>query len=66
MTTTLKIILLLAGSLWGLACLVFLVALAAAAAKPTPDVKSSRQTKAQMREVEKEAEPVGHAHTVGL
>jgi len=45
MTTTMKIILLLGGSIWGLACLAFVVALGLAASKPTPEPKSSRHSK---------------------
>jgi len=45
MTTTMKIILLLGGSIWGLACLVFVVALGLAASKPTPEPKSTRHLK---------------------
>ena len=61
MTPTLKIILLLAGTLWGLACVAFVVALAAAAGRPTPEFKTSRHEKAQLRDEVKEHEAEAHA-----
>lgn len=49
MTVTLQTILFVAGGLWGLASLAFVVALALAAAKHTPDLHSSPQGKGQVR-----------------
>jgi len=49
MIPTLKIILLLAGALWGLASLVFVLALCRGAARPTPEMNCADQWQAQVR-----------------
>lgn len=65
MTATLQTILLVAGGLWGLAALAFVLALALAASRHSPEVRSPRQGKAQEREsVPGKHEPVEQMRSV--
>jgi len=65
MIATLKLILVLAGSLWALGCLIFVVALAAAAGKPAPDIRSGGQGKGRLGgRMVSEARHAERVHTV--